>query len=46
VSEAETIELLSNIYDMENPEDVRFIAETAKKSGATAFAERLEISPL
>jgi hypothetical protein len=46
VSDAETIELLSNIYDMKNPEDVKFIAETAMKFGATAFAENLRISPL
>jgi glycosyltransferase involved in cell wall biosynthesis len=41
VTDAETIELLSNIYDMNDPADVMFIKETAKKFGAAAFAERL-----
>jgi hypothetical protein len=41
VSEAETIELLSNIYDMGDKEDVIFVAETAKEVGATVFAENL-----
>jgi len=41
VSEPEIIDLLSNIYDMENPEDKDFIAQTAKEFGATAFAEWL-----
>ena len=41
VSDPEIIDLLSNIYDMENPEDVEFIAKTAKEFGAAAFSERL-----
>jgi hypothetical protein len=43
VSDAEIIDLLSNIYDMRDPEDVRFIAETAKEYGAVAFADGLKI---
>jgi len=39
VSEAETIELLSNIYDMRDTDDLRFVAETAGEYGATDFAE-------
>jgi len=41
VTEAETIELLSNIYDMNDKNDLSFVAETAKDYGATSFAENL-----
>jgi len=43
VTEAETIELLSNIYDFKNPEEAQFVATTAKEYGAAAFAERLSV---
>ena len=42
VTEQETIELLSNIYDFRNPEDLQFVASTAKEYGASAFAENLK----
>jgi len=41
ISEPETIELLSNIYDFNNPEDVALIAKAAKSCGAAGFAERV-----
>jgi len=41
VTEAETIDLLSNIYDMNDKNDLNFVAETAKDYGATNFAENL-----
>ena len=41
VTEAETIDLLSNIYDMSDKNDLNFVAETAKDFGATVFAENL-----
>jgi len=41
VTEAETINLLSNIYDMNDKNDLNFVAETAKDYGAATFAENL-----
>jgi len=41
VSEGETIELLSNIYDLKNPADVEIIADAARSCGATDFASRV-----
>jgi len=41
VTEAETIELLSNIYDMKNKDEANFVAQTAREYGATAFAENI-----
>ena len=41
VSNTEIKELLSNIYDFNNPEDTRFVKDTASKSNATTFAESL-----
>jgi tetratricopeptide (TPR) repeat protein len=41
VTEAETIDLLSNIYDFSDTKDLNFIAETAKEYGATVFAKNL-----
>jgi len=41
VSESETIELLSNIYNMRDPGDLLFIANTAKEHGATGFADKI-----
>ncbi|MCL2663679.1 MAG: glycosyltransferase [Oscillospiraceae bacterium] len=41
VTEAETIDLLSNIYDFSDNKDLNFIAETAKDYGAAAFAKNL-----
>jgi len=41
VSEAESIGLLSNIYDFGDPDDARFVADAAKKCGAAGFAERI-----
>jgi len=41
ISEAETIDLLSNIYDMTDKRDIIFVAEAAKEYGATGFAENL-----
>jgi len=41
VTEHEIIDLLSNIYDMDNTEDVRIIAQAARECGATTFAENI-----
>jgi len=41
VTEAETVDLLSNIYDFRSDEDIKFVADTAKEYGATAFSENL-----
>ena len=41
VTEAETIELLSNIYDLKNQDDVKFVAAAAAQCGATAFADNI-----
>ena len=41
IPEQETIGLLSNVYDFNNPEDVALVAKAAKSSGAVGFAERI-----
>jgi tetratricopeptide (TPR) repeat protein len=41
VSETETIELLSNIYDFNDRDDLNLVAQAAKACGATGFAERI-----
>ena len=41
VSDAEVIELLSNIYDFNDADDVKLIADAAKACGATAFANKI-----
>ena len=41
VSESETIELLSNIYDFKNPDDVTIVSTAARSCGATGFAGRV-----
>ena len=46
VTEAETIDLLSNIYDMHDPKDLNIVAQAAKEYGATAFAERISTNIL
>ena len=38
---SDTTELLSNIYDMQDPEEIRFVAATAKDFGAAEFAAAL-----
>jgi hypothetical protein len=42
-TEAETIELLSNIYDFNNPGDVQIVAQAAKACGAAGLAQGLGI---
>jgi len=42
VSESETIDLLSNIYDIRDPVDLKIIIQAAKDYGATSFAKILE----
>ena len=41
VSETETIDLLSNIYDFKDADDLELIKQAAKDYGASAFAENL-----
>jgi len=41
VSEDESIELLSNIYDFSDSDDARFVADAATNCGAAGFAERI-----
>jgi len=40
-TETDIIDLLSNIYDMENQADMEFIAKTAKEFGAIEFAGKV-----
>jgi hypothetical protein len=44
VSETETTELLSNIYDFNDRDDLRLVTQAAKACGATGFADRLMIN--
>jgi glycosyltransferase involved in cell wall biosynthesis len=40
-SEDETLNELAEIYDLENPKDLMFIARTSKDSGAISFARKI-----
>jgi glycosyltransferase involved in cell wall biosynthesis len=42
VSEDETMELLSNIYDFRNKRDLQIVADAATACGAASFAERIK----
>jgi len=42
VTEAETIDLLSNIYDFGNHDDLQIVAKAASNCGATGFAESIK----
>ena len=42
VSEEETIKLLSNIYDFNDPGDLQMVANAATDCGAVAFAEKVK----